>query len=160
MATKRKHYTLEEVERQIGIFQEETDSRKEKTMGMLLIASYGKIFNITDSGVSKANELMIKYEQEQDELTREEWCMLYILVGEAMVLEGWNDAYELNSKIQKTIFKKYKPDFFYIQGLVISKLFPNGLVKLNENFYNGFKTMVGAMERYPKLKDLLLTGDI
>jgi hypothetical protein len=160
MATKRKHYTLEEVERQIGIFQEETDSRKEKTMGMLLIASYGKIFNITDSGVSKANELMIKYEQEQDELTREEWFMLYILVGEAMVLEGWNDAYELNSKIQKTIFKKYKPDFFYIQGLVISKLFPNGLVKLNENFYNGFKTMVGAMERYPKLKDLLLTGDI
>ena len=125
-----------------------------------LIASYGKIFNITDSGVSKANELMIKYEQEQDELTREEWFMLYILVGEAMVLEGWNDAYELNSKIQKTIFKKYKPDFFYIQGLVISKLFPNGLVKLNENFYNGFKTMVGAMERYPKLKDLLLTGDI
>ena len=160
MATKRKHYTLEEVERQIGIFQEETDSRKEKTMGMLLIASYGKIFNITDSGVSKANELMIKYEQEQDELTREEWFMLYILVGEAMVLEGWNDAYELNSKIQKTIFKKYKPDFFYIQGLVIRKLFPNGLVKLNENFYNGFKTMVGAMERYPKLKDLLLTGDI
>ena len=160
MATKRKHYTLEEVERQIGIFQEETDSRKEKTMGKLLIASYGKIFNITDSGVSKANELMIKYEQEQDELTREEWFMLYILVGEAMVLEGWNDAYELNSKIQKTIFKKYKPDFFYIQGLVISKLFPNGLVKLNENFYNGFKTMVGAMERYPKLKDLLLTGDI
>ena len=160
MATKRKHYTLEEVERQIGIFQEETDSRKEKTMGMLLIASYGKIFNITDSGVSKANELMIKYEQEQDELTREEWFMLYILVGEAMVLEGWNDAYELNSKIQKTIFKKYKPDFFYIQGLVISKLFPQGLVKLNENFYNGFKTMVGAMERYPKLKDLLLTGDI
>ena len=160
MATKRKHYTLEEVERQIGIFQEETDSRKEKTMGMLLIASYGKIFNITDSGVSKANELMIKYEQEQDELTREEWFMLYILVGEAMVLEGWNAAYELNSKIQKTIFKKYKPDFFYIQGLVISKLFPNGLVKLNENFYNGFKTMVGAMERYPKLKDLLLTGDI
>ena len=160
MATKRKHYTLEEVERQIGIFQEETDSRKEKTMGMLLIASYGKIFNITDSGVSKANELMIKYEQEQDELTREEWFILYILVGEAMVLEGWNDAYELNSKIQKTIFKKYKPDFFYIQGLVISKLFPNGLVKLNENFYNGFKTMVGAMERYPKLKDLLLTGDI
>ena len=160
MATKRKHYTLEAVERQIGIFQEETDSRKEKTMGMLLIASYGKIFNITDSGVSKANELMIKYEQEQDELTREEWFMLYILVGEAMVLEGWNDEYELNSKIQKTIFKKYKPDFFYIQGLVISKLFPNGLVKLNENFYNGFKTMVGAMERYPKLKDLLLTGDI
>ena len=160
MATKRKHYTLEEVERQIAIFQDETDSRKEKTMGMLLIASYGKIFNITDSGVSKANELMIKYEQEQDELTREEWFMLYILVGEAMVLEGWNDAYELNSKIQKTIFKKYKPDFFYIQGLVISKLFPNGLVKLNENFYNGFKTMVGAMERYPKLKDLLLTGDI
>ena len=160
MATKRKHYTLEEVERQIGIFQEETDSRKEKTMGMLLIASYGKIFNITDSGVSKANELMIKYEQEQDELTREEWFMLYILVGEAMVLEGWNDAYELNSKIQKTIFKKYKPDFFYIQGLVISKLFPNGLVKLNENFYNGFKTLVGAMERYPKLNDLLLSGDI
>ena len=158
MATKRKHYTLEEVERQIGIFQEETDSRKEKTMGMLLIASYGKIFNITDSGVSKANELMIKYEQEQDELTREEWFMLYILVGEAMVLEGWIDAYDLNSKIQKTIFKKYKPDFFYIQGLVISKLFPNGLVKLNENFYNGFKTMVGAMERYPN--DLLLTGDI
>ena len=158
--TKRKHYTLEEVERQIAIFQDETDSRKEKTMGMLLIASYGKIFNITDSGVSKANELMIKYEQEQDELTREEWFMLYILVGEAMVLEGWNDAYELNSKIQKTIFKKYKPDFFYIQGLVISKLFPQGLVKLNENFYNGFKTMVGAMERYPKLKDLLLTGDI
>ena len=160
MATKRKHYTLEEVERQIGIFQEETDSRKEKTMGMLLIASYGKIFNITDSGVTKANTLMLKYEQEQDELTREEWFILYILVGEAMVLEGWNDAYELNSKIQKTIFKKYKPDFFYIQGLVISKLFPNGLVKLNENFYNGFKTMVGAMERYPKLKDLLLTGDI
>ena len=158
--TKRKHYTLEEVERKIAIFQDETDSRKEKTMGMLLIASYGKIINITDSGVSKANELMIKYEQEQDELTREEWFMLYILVGEAMVLEGWNDAYELNSKIQKTIFKKYKPDFFYIQGLVISKLFPNGLVKLNENFYNGFKTMVGAMERYPKLKDLLLTGDI
>lgn len=30
---------------------------------------------------------MIKYEQEQDELTREEWFMLYILVGEAMVLE-------------------------------------------------------------------------
>ncbi len=160
MATKRKHYTLEEVERQIAIFQDETDSRKEKTMGMLLIASYGKIFNITDSGVTKANTLMLKYEQEQDELTREEWFMLYILVGEAMVLEGWNDAYELNSKIQKTIFKKYKPDFFYIQGLVISKLFPNGLVKLNENFYNGFKTMVGAMERYPKLKDLLLTGDI
>ncbi len=158
--TKRKHYTLEEVERQIAIFQDETDSRKEKTMGMLLIASYGKIFNITDSGVTKANTLMLKYEQEQDELTREEWFILYILVGEAMVLEGWNDAYELNSKIQKTIFKKYKPDFFYIQGLVISKLFPNGLVKLNENFYNGFKTMVGAMERYPKLKDLLLTGDI
>jgi hypothetical protein len=158
--TKRKHYTLEEVERQIAIFQDETDSRKEKTMGMLLIASYGKIFNITDSGVTKANTLMLKYEQEQDELTREEWFILYILVGEAMVLEGWNDAYELNSKIQKTIFKKYKPDFFYIQGLVISKLFPQGLVKLNENFYNGFKTMVGAMERYPKLKDLLLTGDI
>lgn len=157
---KRKHYTLEEVERQIAIFQDETDSRKEKTMGMLLIASYGKIFNITDSGVTKANTLMLKYEQEQDELTREEWFILYILVGEAMVLEGWNDAYELNSKIQKTIFKKYKPDFFYIQGLVISKLFPQGLVKLNENFYNGFKTMVGAMERYPKLKDLLLTGDI
>ena len=157
---KRKHYTLEEVERQIGIFQDETDSRKEKTMGMLLIASYGKVFNITDSGVTKANTLMLKYEQEQDELTREEWFILYILVGEAMVLEGWNDAYELNSKIQKTIFKKYKPDFFYIQGLVISKLFPQGLVKLNENFYNGFKTMVGAMERYPKLKDLLLTGDI
>lgn len=53
MATKRKHYTLEEVERQIGIFQEETDSRKEKTMGMLLIASYGKIFNITDSGFQR-----------------------------------------------------------------------------------------------------------
>jgi len=157
---KRKHYTLEEVERQIAIFQDETDSRKEKTMGMLLIASYGKVFNITDSGVTKANTLMLKYEQEQDELTREEWFILYILVGEAMVLEGWNDAYELNSKIQKTIFKKYKPDFFYIQGLVISKLFPQGLVKLNENFYNGFKTMVGAMERYPKLKDLLLTGDI
>ena len=77
-----------------------------------------------------------------------------------MVLEGWNDAYELNSKIQKTIFKRYKPDFFYIQGLVISKLYPQNLVKLNENFFNGFKTMVGAMERYPKLKDLLLTGDI
>jgi len=158
--TKIKHYTLEEVERQIGVFQEETNPKKEKTIGMLLIASYGKIFNITDAGVDKANELMVKYEQEQDDLTREEWFMLYILVGEAMVLEGWNDAYELNTKIQKTIFKKYKPDFFYIQGLTISKLLPQGLVKLNENFYNGFKTMIGAMERYPKLKDLLLTGDI
>ena len=157
---KIKHYTLEEVERQIGIFQQETDPKKEKTMGMLLIASYGKIFNITEAGVDKANELMLKYEQDNDDLTREEWFILYILVGEAMVLEGWNDAYELNSKIQKTIFKKYKPDFFYIQGLVISKLYPQNLVKLNENFFNGFKTMVGAMERYPKLKDLLLTGDI
>ena len=109
--TKIKHYTLEEVERQIGVFQEETNPKKEKTIGMLLIASYGKIFNITDAGVDKANELMVKYEQEQDDLTREEWFMLYILVGEAMVLEGWNDAYELNTKIQKTIFKKYKPDF-------------------------------------------------
>tara|TARA_B110000014_G_C19948161_1_gene490653 strand:+ start:84 stop:563 length:480 start_codon:yes stop_codon:yes gene_type:complete len=157
---KIKHYTLEEVERQIGLFQEETNPKKEKTMGMLLIASYGKIFNITEAGVDKANELMLKYEQDNDDLTREEWFILYILVGEAMVLEGWNDAYELNSKIQKTIFKKYKPDFFYIQGLVISKLYPQNLVKLNENFFNGFKTMVGAMERYPKLKDLLLTGDI
>ena len=157
---KIKHYTLEEVERQIGLFQEETNPKKEKTMGMLLIASYGKIFNITEAGVDKANELMLKYEQDNDDLTREEWFILYILVGEAMVLEGWNDAYELNSKIQKTIFKRYKPDFFYIQGLVISKLYPQNLVKLNENFFNGFKTMVGAMERYPKLKDLLLTGDI
>lgn len=157
---KIKHYTLEEVERQIGIFQQETDPKKEKTMGMLLIASYGKIFNITEAGIDKANELMLKYEQDNDDLTREEWFILYILVGEAMVLEGWNDAYELNSKIQKTIFKRYKPDFFYIQGLVISKLYPQNLVKLNENFFNGFKTMVGAMERYPKLKDLLLTGDI
>ena len=158
--TKRKHYTLEEIEREIGKFQNEEDSKKSKTIGMLLIASYGKIFNITDYGIKKAVELMEKYEEDSDELSREEWFTLYILVGEAMVLEGWNDSYELNSKIQKTIFKKYKPDFFYIQGLTISRLYPDGLVKLNENFYNGFKVMISAMERYPKLKDLLLTGDV
>ena len=38
---KRKHYNLEEVERKIGEFQEEKDSKKSKILGMLLIASYG-----------------------------------------------------------------------------------------------------------------------
>ena len=61
---KRKHYTLEEIEREIGKFQNEDDSKKSKTMGMMLIASYGKIFNITDSGIKKALELMEKYEND------------------------------------------------------------------------------------------------
>jgi len=58
------------------------------------------------------------------------------------------------------LFKRYKPDYFYIQGIIISQLYPKGLVKLNENFYNGFKILITAMDRYPKLKDLLITGDV
>ena len=157
---KRKHYNLEEVERKIGEFQEEKDSKKSKLLGMLLIASYGKIFNITEAGVKKGLELFEKYEQDDEELSHEEWFSLYVLIGEALLLEGWDDAYDLNMKLQKQLFKRYKPDYFYIQGIVISQLYPKGFVKLNENFYNGFKMLITAMERYPKLKDLLITGDV
>ena len=54
---KVKHYNLEEIERMIGEFQEERDSKKIKLRGMLLIASYGKIFNITESGIKRGLEL-------------------------------------------------------------------------------------------------------
>ena len=157
---KLKHYDLEEVERRIGEFQEEKDSKKSKLRGMLLIASYGKIFNITEAGVKKGLELFEKYEKDDISLSREEWFMLYVLIGESLLLEGWDGAYELNTKLQKQLFRRYKPDYFYIQGIVISQLYPKGLVKLNENFYNGFKVLVSAIERYPKLKDLLITGDV
>ena len=157
---KLKHYDLEEVERRIGEFQEEKDSKKAKLRGMLLIASYGKIFNITEAGVKKGLELFEKYEKDDISLSREEWFMLYVLIGESLLLEGWDGAYELNTKLQKQLFRRYKPDYFYIQGIIISHLYPKGLVKLNENFYNGFKVLVSAIERYPKLKDLLITGDV
>ena len=157
---KLKHYNLEEVERRIGEFQEEKDSKKSKLLGMLLIASYGKIFNITEAGVKKGLELFEKYDEDDTELSHEEWFTLYVLIGEALLLEGWEDAYELNMKLQKQLFKRYKPDYFYIQGIILSTLFPQQLVKLNENFYNGFKILITAMDRYPKLKDLLITGDV
>ena len=144
----------------IGEFQEERDSKKIKLRGMLLIASYGKIFNITESGIKKGLELFAKYEKDDLSLSREEWFMLYVLIGESLLLEGWEGAYELNTKLQKQLFKRYKPDYFYIQGIIISQLYPKGFVKLNENFYNGFKILIMAMERYPKLKDLLITGDV
>ena len=86
--------------------------------------------------------------------------MLYVLIGESLLLEGRDGAYELNTKLQKQLFKRYRPDYFYIQGIIISHLYPKGFVKLNENFYNGFKILITAMERYPKLKDLLITGDV
>ena len=157
---KLKHYNLEEVERRIGEFQEEKDSKKSKLLGMLLIASYGKIFNITEAGVKKGLELFEKYEEDDTELSHEEWFTLYVLIGEALLLEGWEDAYELNMKLQKQLFKRYKPDYFYIQAIILSTLFPQQHVKLNENFYNGFKILITAMDRYPKLKDLLITGDV
>ena len=157
---KIKHYNLEEVERRIGEFQLEIDSKKSKLLGMLLIASYGKIFNITKSGVKKGLELFEKYEEDDVSLSREEWFTLYVLIGESLLLEGWDEAYELNTKLQKQLFRRYKPDYFYIQGIVLSRLYPKGFVKLNENFYNGFKILITAMERYPKLKDLLITGDV
>ena len=157
---KIKHYNLEEVERKIAEFQEEKDSKKSKLLGMLLIASYGKIFNITEAGVKKGLELFEKYEQDDEELSHEEWFSLYVLIGESLLLEGWEDAYELNVKLQKQLFKRYKPDYFYIQGIILATLFPQQLVKLNENFYNGFKVLISAMDRYPKLKDLLITGDV
>ena len=117
---KRKHYNLEEVERKIGEFQEEKDSKKSKLLGMLLIASYGKIFNSTEAGVKKGLELFEKYEQDDAELSHEEWFSLYVLIGEALLLEGWDDAYDLNMKLQKQLFKRYKPDYFYIQGIILS----------------------------------------
>ena len=157
---KIKHYNLEEVERRVGEFQLEIDSKKSKLLGMLLIASYGKIFNITKSGVKKGLELFEKYEEDDVSLSREEWFTLYVLIGESLLLEGWDGAYELNTKLQKQLFRRYKPDYFYIQGIIISQLYPKGFVKLNENFYNGFKILITAMERYPKLKDLLITGDV
>ena len=157
---KIKHYNLEEVERRIGEFQLEIDSKKSKLLGMLLIASYGKIFNITKSGVKKGLELFEKYEEDDVSLSREEWFTLYVLIGESLLLEGWDEAYELNTKLQKQLFRRYKPDYFYIQGIVLSRLYPKGFVKLNENFYNGFKILISAMDRYPKLKDLLITGDV
>ena len=113
-----------------------------------------------EAGVKKGLELFEKYEQDDEELSHEEWFSLYVLIGESLLLEGWEDAYELNVKLQKQLFKRYKPDYFYIQGIILATLFPQQLVKLNENFYNGFKVMISAMERYPKLKDLLLTGDV
>jgi len=157
---KIKHYNLEEVERRIGEFQLEIDSKKSKLLGMLLIASYGKIFNITELGIKKGLELFEKYEKDDISLSREEWFMLYVLIGESLLLEGWDGAYELNTKLQKQLFRRYRPDYFYIQGIVLSQLYPKGFVKLNENFYNGFKILITAMERYPKLKDLLITGDV
>ena len=157
---KLKHYNLEEVEKRIIEFQEEKDSKKSKILGMLLIASYGKIFNITVSGVKKGLELFEKYDKDDTELTNEEWFLLYVLIGESLLLEGWEDAYEVNVKLQKQLFKRYKPDYFYIQGIIISSLYPQQLVKLNENFYNGFKVLISAMDKYPKLKDLLITGDV
>jgi len=157
---KLKHYNLEEVEKRIIEFQEEKDSKKSKILGMLLIASYGKIFNITVSGVKKGLELFEKYDKDDTELTHEEWFSLYVLIGESLLLEGWEDAYEVNVKLQKQLFKRYKPDYFYIQGIIISSLYPKQLVKLNENFYNGFKMLISSMDRYPKLKDLLITGDV
>lgn len=157
---KLKHYNLEEVERRIGEFQNEKDSKKSKILGMLLIASYGKIFNITESGVKRGLELFEKYEEDDVELSHEEWFSLYVLIGESLLLEGWEDAYEVNVKLQKQLFKRYKPDYFYIQGMILSLLYPKQLVKLNENFYNGFKLLISAMDRYPKLKDLLITGDV
>jgi len=157
---KIKHYNLEEVERRIGEFQLEIDSKKSKLLGMLLIASYGKIFNITELGIKKGLELFEKYEKDDISLSREEWFMLYVLIGESLLLEGWDGAYDLNTKLQKQLFRRYRPDYFYIQGIVLSQLYPKGFVKLNENFYNGFKILITAMERYPKLKDLLITGDV
>ena len=157
---KIKHYNLEEVERRIGEFQLEIDSKKSKLLGMLLIASYGKIFNITELGIKKGLELFEKYEEDDVSLSREEWFTLYVLIGESLLLEGWDEAYELNTKLQKQLFRRYKPDYFYIQGIVLSHLYPKGFVKLNENFYNGFKILISAMDRYPKLKDLLITGDV
>ena len=77
---KIKHYNLEEVERKIAEFQEEKDSKKSKLLGMLLIASYGKIFNITEAGVKKGLELFEKYEQDDEELSHEEWFSLYVLI--------------------------------------------------------------------------------
>ena len=157
---KLKHYNLEEVERRIGEFQNEKDSKKSKILGMLLIASYGKIFNITEAGIKRGLELFEKYEEDDVELSHEEWFSLYVLIGESLLLEGWEDAYEVNVKLQKQLFKRYKPDYFYIQGMILSLLYPKQLVKLNENFYNGFKLLISAMDRYPKLKDLLITGDV
>ena len=142
---KLKHYNLEEVERRIGEFQEEKDSKKSKLLGMLLIASYGKIFNITEAGVKKGLELFEKYEEDDVELSHEEWFSLYVLIGESLLLEGWEDAYEVNVKLQKQLFKRYKPDYFYIQGMILSLLYPKQLVKLNENFYNGFKLLISAI---------------
>ena len=49
---------------------------------MLLFASYGKIFNITKSGVKKGLELFEKYEEDAVSLSREEWFTLYVLIGE------------------------------------------------------------------------------
>ena len=157
---KMNHYNLEEIERKVGEFQEEKDSKKSKILGMLLIASYGKIFNITESGVKRGLELFEKYDEDDTELTHEEWFSLYVLIGESLLLEGWEDAYEVNVKLQKQLFKRYKPDYFYIQGIILSSLYPKQLVKLNENFYNGFKVLISVMDRYPKLKDLLITGDV
>jgi hypothetical protein len=157
---KMNHYNLEEIERKVGEFQEEKDSKKSKILGMLLIASYGKIFNITESGVKRGLELFEKYDEDDTELTHNEWFSLYVLIGESLLMEGWEDAYEVNVKLQKQLFKRYKPDYFYIQGIILSSLYPKQLVKLNENFYNGFKVLISVMDRYPKLKDLLITGDV
>ena len=157
---KQKHYNLEEIERMIGEFQEDVNSKRSKLRGMLLISSYGKIFNITESGVKRGIELFEKYEDDDTALSKDEWFALYVLIGESLLLEGWDNAYEINTKLQKQLLKRYKPDYFYIQGIIISQLYPKGLVKLNENFYNGFKILITAMDRYPKIKDLLITGDV
>ena len=127
---------------------------------MLLIASYGKIFNITVSGVKNGLVLFDMYDKDDTELSHEEWFSLYVLIGESLLLEGWEEAYEVNVKLQKQLFKRYKPDYFYIQGIIMSSLYPKQLVKLNENFYNGFKMLISSMDRYPKLKDLLISGDV
>jgi len=157
---KQKHYNLEEIERMVGEFQLDKNSKRSKLRGMLLISSYGKIFNITESGVKRGLELFEKYEEDDTALSKDEWFSLYVLIGESLLLEGWDNAYEINTKLQKQLFRRYKPDYFYIQGIIISQLYPKGFVKLNENFYNGFKMLITAMERYPKLKDLLITGDV
>jgi len=107
---KQKHYNLEEIERKIGEFQLDVDSKKSKLRGMLLISSYGKIFNITESGVKRGLELFEKYEEDDTVLSKDEWFTLYVLIGESLLLEGWDNAYEINTKLQKQLFKRYKPD--------------------------------------------------
>ena len=114
---------------------------------MKLVCSFGKKIVMTDKGIDYADELMVKWKN-QEELTREQNFTLILLGTEIAMLRKDKLDLPLIQKFYNEAINKFKPSYEYMKEFAQVTMIENGYCMDNPQYNKEIEKLFAFTSHY------------